>query len=461
MNFFCHRYAQVSLLRLFRVGGHPDRSPGDAGDVVILIATSISFRAISKGKAMAAIIFANCVVLDGTQWGRREDHHVIVEGGLIREVADRPIVAADTETIDLAGRTLMPGLIDAHAHVIAVDAALARLAERPMSLVTLQAGKVLEAMLARGFTTIRDAGGADGGLAEAVAQGLVRGPRLFPSGQALSQTGGHGDLRPRTRSVTSCACCEYGAGLARIADGVDECRRAARDELRKGATQIKIMASGGVASPYDPIWNLQYSDDEMRAIVEEARAWHTYVLAHAYTPEAIRRAIDNGVRSIEHANLIDAPTAAHVAKAGGFVVPTLVTYDALHRFGRELGLGEASLAKLADVREAGLRSLEILAAAGVRIGYGTDLLGPMHRYQSREFVIRAEAMAPFEVIRSATTVNAELLNRSGELGIVAAGAIADLIVVDGDPLADISLLDGQGEHLIAIMKDGVFHKRLI
>jgi imidazolonepropionase-like amidohydrolase len=410
---------------------------------------------------MAGIIFANCAVLDVAAGERREGHHVRVEDGRVCEVADRPIASPTAERIDLGGRTLMPGLIDAHVHAIAVDASLARLLETPTSLVTLQAGKVLEAMLMRGFTTVRDAGGADGGLAEAVVQGLVRGPRLFPSGQALSQTGGHGDLRPRTRAVISCACCEHGAGLARIADGVDECRRAARDELRKGATQIKIMASGGVASPYDPIWNLQYSDAEMRAIVEEARAWHTYVLAHAYTPEAIRRAIDNGVRSIEHANLIDAPTAAHVAAAGGFVVPTLATYDALHRFGRELGLAETSLGKLAEVREAGLRSLELLQAARVRIGYGTDLLGPMHRYQSREFVIRAEAMAPLDIIRSATTVNAELLNRAGELGSVAPGACADLIVVDGDPLADISLLDGQGEHLLVIMKDGIFHKRLL
>jgi imidazolonepropionase-like amidohydrolase len=409
---------------------------------------------------MTGIVFANGALLDGTDKVRREGHHVLIEEDRIKEVSDRPIKTAKAEIIDLAGRTLMPGLIDAHVHAIAVDAALARLAEQPLTLVSLQAARVLEGMLARGFTTVRDAGGADGGMAEAVAQGLVRGPRLFPSGQALSQTGGHGDLRPRTRSVVSCACCEYGAGLARIADGVDECRRAARDELRKGATQIKIMASGGVASPYDPIWNLQYSDDEMRAIVEEARAWHTYVLAHAYTPEAIRRAIDNGVRSIEHANLIDAATAAAVAAADGFVVPTLVTYDALFRFGRDLGISEVSLGKLGEVREAGLRSLDILQQAGVKIGYGTDLLGAMHKHQSHEFVIRAEAMSPFEVIRSATSVNAELLNRSGELGVIATGARADLIAVDGDPLADISLLDGQGEHLTVIMKDGVLHKSM-
>jgi imidazolonepropionase-like amidohydrolase len=408
---------------------------------------------------MTGFIFANCAVLDGTRNERREDHHVMVEGGRIREVSDRRIASAVAETVALAGRTLMPGLIDAHVHVLAADANLARLSDRPVTLLTLQAAKILEDMLQRGFTTIRDAAGADGGLAEAVEQGLVRGPRIFPSGMALSQTGGHGDTRPRTQPVDSCACCAGGLAMSRIADGVAECRRAARDELRKGATQIKIVASGGVASPYDPIWNLQYSEEEVRAIVEEAQAWHTYVMAHAYSPEAIRRSIDFGVRSIEHANLIDRATAEHVAGAAAFVVPTLVTYDALHRFGRELGFPEVSMSKLGEVREAGLHSLEILRAAGVKLGFGTDLLGPMHRHQSREFVIRAEAMAPFDIIRSATIVNAELLNRVGELGIIAPGAVADLIAIDGNPLSDISLLDGQGDHITHIMKDGVFYKR--
>jgi imidazolonepropionase-like amidohydrolase len=408
---------------------------------------------------MAAVVFANCAVLDGTIKERREDYHVLVEGNRIREISDRPLRSAAAETIDLKSRTLMPGLIDAHVHVLAVDAALARLSERPVTLLTLQAAKVLEGMLQRGFTTIRDAAGADGGLAEAVEDGLVHGPRIFPSGMALSQTGGHGDTRPRTQPVDTCACCAGGLAMSRIADGVAECRRAARDELRKGATQIKIVASGGVASPYDPILNLQYSEEEVRAIVEEAQAWHTYVMAHAYSPEAIRRSIDFGVRSIEHANLIDGATAEHVAGADAFVVPTLVTYDALYRFGRELGFPEVSMAKLTEVREAGLGSLEILQKAGVKIGFGTDLLGPMHRYQSHEFMIRAEVMSPFDIIRSATNVNAKLLNRAGELGVVTPGARADLIVVDGDPLADLSLLDGQGEHLTHIMKDGVFYKR--
>jgi imidazolonepropionase-like amidohydrolase len=408
---------------------------------------------------MAVVIFANCALVDGTCNERREAHHVLVDGDLIREVSDRPLNSAAAETIDLAGRTLMPGLIDAHVHALAVDAVLGRFAERPVTLLTLQAAKLLEAMLQRGFTTVRDAGGADGGLAEAVDQGLVKGPRIFPSGMALSQTGGHGDARPRTQPVETCACCRGGLDLSRIADGVAECRRAARDELRKGATQIKIMASGGVASPYDPIWSLGYSEEEVRAIVEEARAWRTYVMAHAYSSEAIRRSIDFGVRSIEHGNLIDPKTAEHVARADAFVVPTLVTYDALHRFGREFGLPEANLGKLGEVREAGLRSLEILQAARVKIGFGTDLLGAMQRHQSHEFMLRAEVMAPFDIIRSATIINAELLSRSGELGVVAPGARADLIAVDGDPLADISVLDGEGEHLTHIMKDGVFYKR--
>src|SRR6201987_5391058 len=205
---------------------------------------------------MGAVIFANCSVLDATHKERREDHHVLVEGERIREVSDRPINSTAAETIDLKGRTLMPGLIDAHVHVLAVDAALARLSDRPVTLLTLQSARILEGMLQRGFPTIRDAAGADGGLAEAVEDGLVRGPRIFPSGMALTQTGGHGDVRPRTQSVVTCACCEGGINLSRIADGVTECRRAARDELRKGATQIKILASGGVASPYDPIRNL-------------------------------------------------------------------------------------------------------------------------------------------------------------------------------------------------------------
>jgi imidazolonepropionase-like amidohydrolase len=218
------------------------------------------------------------------------------------------------------------------------------------------------------------------------------------------------------------------------------------------------MASGGVASPNDPVWVLQYSEEEVRAIVEEAAAWRTYVMAHAYTPAAIKRSISFGVRSIEHGNLIDAETARHVAAHDAFVVPTLVTYEALEREGLALGMPAVSIAKLKDVRHAGLESLAHLKEAGVKIGFGTDLLGAMHVHQSREFAIRAAVLSPLEIIRSATVINAELLQMAGKLGVVAPGATADLLVVDGNPLKKLALLEGQGAHLKAIMKGGKFFK---
>jgi imidazolonepropionase-like amidohydrolase len=313
-------------------------------------------------------------------------------------------------------------------------------------------------MLQRGFTTVRDAGGADWGLAQAVEAGLVAGPRLFFSGRVLSQTGGHGDFRPRAEPSSLCACQVHSSYFSHVADGVDAVRTAAREELRRGAHQVKIMASGGVASPTDPIWNLQYSEGEMAAIVEEARGWRTYAMAHAYTPDAIARAVRAGVRTIEHGNLIDAASAALVKERGAYLVPTLVTYFMIQEFGRALRFPEASLRKVNDVLDAGLASLEIAKRAGVPMGFGTDLLGETHEHQSREFGIRAKVLAPAEILRSATLVNAEILGRPGELGVVAPGALADLLVVDGNPLADVSILEGQGERLRAILKAGRFHK---
>ena len=293
----------------------------------------------------------------------------------------------------------------------------------------------------------------------AVANGLIAGPRVFFSGKALSQTGGHGDFRPlEGAGLGGCLCCQGSLSMTRIADGVAAVREAARDELRRGATQIKIMASGGVASPSDPIWNLQYAEEEMRAIVWEARSWRTYVMAHAYTAEAIARCVEYGVRSIEHGNLIDAETARLCAERDVYVVPTLATYDALHRVGGDLGFPEASLRKLDAVRGAGLEALEILRAAGVKMGLGTDLLGEMHRFELDEFKIRARVLPAHEILCSATSINAEILNQEGELGVVAAGALADLIVVDSDPLADISALAGEGETVRLVMKGGALFK---
>ncbi len=296
---------------------------------------------------MDRIVLENCTVFDGGAPELAEGMHLLIDGEQIVVVADRPITAEGARIIDLGGRTLMPGLIDAHVHVIATSLDLGRLGEEPATLTAARARPILQAMLARGFTTVRDAAGADWGLALAVEQGLIDGPRLFFSGRALSQTGGHGDFRPRSwDGVDTCACCSTAAGFAVVVDGVAAVQRAAREELRRGASQIKIMASGGVASPSDPVWNLQFSDDEIRAAVWEAKSWQTYVMAHAYTPEAIARCVRLGVRSIEHGNLIDAETAALMAAEDAFLVPTLVTYEALRREGARFGFPEVSIAKI-------------------------------------------------------------------------------------------------------------------
>lgn len=410
---------------------------------------------------MNSVLFRNGALLDPTQPDSLlPGHDVLVEGSTIREVSDRPIRSDSARVIDLKGKTIMPGLIDLHVHVVAIEFNLPRVATMPNVLVTLRAVPLMRAMLRRGFTTIRDAGGAGYPFKQAVETGLAEGPRMFVSGRALSQTGGHADIRARNDFMppdAPCGCCVRVGALGRVADGVDEVRRAAREELQMGADQIKIMASGGVASPTDPVAAWGYSEDEIRAIVEEARARQTYVLAHAYTAEAIARAIKCGVRTIEHGNLIDDATASLVAKHDAFVVPTLVTYDALASEGAKYGLPEPSIAKVADVHEAGLRSLEILKRAGVRMGFGTDLLGEAQRLQSDEFRIRAQVLSPAEVIASATLVGAEVLGMTGKLGRLAEGAYADVLVVDGDPLKSVDCLRGQGEHIPLVMKGGHIH----
>lgn len=404
-----------------------------------------------------ALLLRNALLFDGSGAEPRPGIDVLVEGQRIKEVSDRPLTAANARAIDLRGKFLMPGLIDAHFHAVLADANLARLGSMPLSLNAQYARRNLEAALQRGFTSVRDAAGADYGLARAVEAGLIQGPRLFYAGKALSPTGGHGDSRSLEAGM-ACLCGGEVSRFSHIVDGVAEVRKAAREELRKGAHQIKIMASGGIASPSDPIWVLQFADDEIEAAVWEAKSWRRYVMAHAYTPEAIARCVRLGVHSIEHANLIDLETARQCAAVSAFVVPTLVTYDALDKFGRQQGFPEVSLRKLDDVKAAGLKSLEHLRAAGVKIGFGTDLLGDMHEHQSREFSIRAEVLKPAEILRAATSVNAELLQQSGELGAIAPGALADLIAVDGNPLERIDLLEHQGRHLPLIVKDGAIVK---
>ena len=411
-----------------------------------------------SGVGTIHIVFRNAAVLDGTQPQRRPGHDVVVEGGLIREVSTTRVKATDATVIDLAGRTLMPGLSDCHVHATATMVDLGANARQPTTLTAYRTLPILRGMLERGFTSVRDAGGADYALSVATDTRIVEGPRLFVSGRALSQTGGHADFRGRWDERDPCGCCRRLGELGRVVDGVDQCRRAVREEVKAGAHQVKVMASGGVASPTDPIGYTGFSEDELRAICAEAAAAETYVMAHAYTPAAIARAVRAGVRTIEHGNLVDAATAQLMAERGAYAVPTLVTYDALAESGASLGFPAESVAKIESVRGRGLESLDVFARAGVKMGFGSDLLGELHSHQSEEFLIRARVLSPFEVIRSATTIGAEILRMEGKLGVVAPGAIADLIVVDGDPLADLALLTRQGARLDAIMKAGAFVK---
>ena len=408
---------------------------------------------------MTPLLFTNLHLLDPRNDGPRPGMEVLTEGPTIREVSDRPIHSPAATRIDLGGRTLMPGLIDAHVHVVAAMADLGANAAQPSSLAALRAGQIMTAMLMRGFTTVRDVGGADRGLADAQALGVVPGPRLIISGKALSQTGGHCDMRARADDR---APAQHRVGaMGRLCDGVEAVRLAAREELRAGAAFIKVMANGGIASPTDPIHMLQFSRAELEAAVEEAANNSTYVSAHLYTDAAIRRAIECGVHSLEHCNLIEASTAAQAAAAGCYAVPTLITYERLAIEGAALGLRPDSVAKIETVRQAGLASLATMQAAALPMAYGSDLLGEMHQHQSGEFALRARALPAMDVLRSATTVAARLCRLDNRAGVIEPGADADLLAVDGNPLQDWALLEGQGAHLAMILQAGRFVKRAL
>lgn len=407
---------------------------------------------------MPRLSFTRANVFDSIRGEMRPNGTVVVEDERIVDVLFDATQVDDAQVFDLAGRALLPGLIDAHVHVTATQAELLKVNITPASLIAAESKDIMFGMLMRGFTTVRDAAGADYGLVQAVERGLFRGPRLFIAGRAISQTGGHGDMRPMAATQLMCACAGIGL-LGTIADGVGEVRKAAREQIRGGAHQIKIMAGGGVASPTDPIDGTQFSLEELRAICEEAAAANTYAMAHAYSPRSITRAVRAGVRSIEHGNLLDEDSARAMAEEGAWLVATLATYDALAREGERLGWSGAMLAKLDRVKDQGVNALRVAKAMGVPIGFGTDLLGHMHPQQSNEFALRRGALSAAEILQSATSGNARLMGKEGELGVVAPGALADLIVVDGDPVADLALLEGQGEHIAAIVKGGVFEKR--
>ena len=405
---------------------------------------------------MTQTILENARIFDGTSADCAEGMSVLVEDGLIREVSDHPIKADGAQRLDVAGKTLMPGLIDLHIHAYFSDLSAKLVDGRDAPYRTAHAVKKLGHALDCGFTTVRDIGGGDYPLAAALADGLIRGPRFFYAGKVLSMTGGHVDYRTpneqhHTHGYCSCGSMNWG-GV--VVDGVDACIKAAREELRRGAHCIKIVASGGVMSPSDPMWMNQFREDETRAIVNECVERRTYVSAHCHPISAIRRSIEFGVRCIEHATLIDAETAVFVAEHGTYVVPTMSVIFVMMEVGAKLGVAPDTMAKLKVAADSAIEGLQHMRDAGVKMGFGTDLLGATYDQQCREFEFRSQVFTPLEMLRQATSVGAEILMQEDKLGCVKPGAFADLIVVDGDPLKDIGLLAADGRKLALIMRAG-------
>jgi imidazolonepropionase-like amidohydrolase len=388
------------------------------------------------------LVFERATLLDGTGRDPQPNTRVLVEDGRIHRVArdDAGRTPAGAQVIDCRGRTLMPGLIDAHVHLAIVDLDDLAAASLPPAVLAARINREIEATLDAGFTTVRDAGGLDAGFREAILKGLIRGPRIFISGPFLSQTGGHGDHRPRGWRGAMPAI----PGLSSesiLADGPHEVRRAAREALRRGADQIKVMASGGAASPTDELTHTQFSVEELRAAVEVARAVDTYVLAHAYGPRAIQNSLKAGVRSIEHANLLDEETADRMLAADDtYLVPTIITYELLARQELSSGWTEVNRRKIRQGLDGAYTALELAYEKGLRIGSGSDVLAEMQPAKGREIACQARVMGAMGAIVAATRTNAELLRIASEVGTVEEGKRADLILVDGDPLQEPEIL---------------------
>jgi imidazolonepropionase-like amidohydrolase len=421
------------------------------------------------GMEPGTTVFRGVRVFDGRTPALTGPSDVVVHGATIESVgpavAETGFEGREARVIDGGGRVLMPGLIDAHWHatLAAVPVQVALTADP--GYLHLVAGREAERTLLRGFTSVRDAGGPAFALQRAIDEGVVAGPRIYPSGAFITQTSGHGDFRLRHEVPRACGTLSHGEviGASAIADGVDQVLRAVREQLLLGASQIKVMAGGGIASPYDPIDVTQYTEAEMRAAVEAAEHWGTYVMVHAYTPRAISQSIRAGVRCIEHGHLADDPTAELMAETGTWwsLQPFLDDEDAYQP------PDPATRAKQLQVTAGTDQSYALARKHGVKVAWGSDILfdASLATRQGRQLVKMTRWYTPAEVLVSATSGNADLLALSGprnpypgRLGVIEPGALADLLLVDGDPIADIDLLADPDRSLLIVMKDGRIHK---
>jgi imidazolonepropionase-like amidohydrolase len=412
------------------------------------------------------IVFTNADIFDGSSKDLLRDKSVVVADGKIKDVSDAPIEDPNATVIDCGGRVLMPGMIDAHIHAYFQDVNMNRLQRLPATMYAHHAANILRDMLDRGFTSVRDTGGADFGLWLAIDRRLITAPRLYYCEKALSQTGGHIDMRhhldysQQDNEAVMCGCC-FTNPLGVIVDGVDAVRRVIREQLRRGASFIKFCGSGGVGSVSDPLDGIQFSRDEVRAIVEEVENHHVYCTAHVHPDQGIKRVIELGVHGVEHGTLIEADTANMAADKGTYIVPTLAVIFGMADEGEAMGLPRESLAKLELIADQAIDRLNHMKRAGVRVGFGTDLIGDLHPRQCTEFGLRSSVFSNLELLNQVTAMNGEIVGQKDKIGVIKPGALADILVVDGNPMEDIDLLARDGEGLSVIMKDGEFHKNLL
>ena len=398
------------------------------------------------------IVIRDVAIIDATGREPQGRGDVLVEGGRIKAMGSVGELAPGVAAVDGAGTTLLPGLADAHVHFALIGTKGDHGSDTWIRHVLAVAG-FIERALQEGFTTVRDAGGLEPAWAEAVGAGALSGPRILPAGSALSQTGGHADNRQRHEALhASQAVPGLVAGHA-IVDGVDEVRRAAREQLRRGATQIKLMASGGVISPTDPLDSLQLSVAEIAVAVEVARSWGTYVMAHCHTTPSVEMALDAGVRSIEHGSMLEPETAARIAAEGAFMVPTLQTMESFLAHPDRMGLASDKIAVLGDFARQAYRSIEVARDAGVKLASGSDVVGPWQGRRGEELVYKARVLGAHGAIISATRTNAELFMLEDEIGTAEVGKRADLVLVKGQPLDDIELM-AEPEHVVTVLQGG-------
>ena len=407
------------------------------------------------------LVLQNAIIFDSTGADPYGPGTVVISGDRITAVGPSSQVAVprDATIIDASNHTVMPGLIDAHTHVGTVDNSFGANYEdnHPGAIYAFSVARVLRETLMAGFTTIRDAGGCDYSFKLAVQSGTIPGPRIFTSQAYISQTGGHGDMRQRHDRG------EPRAGhrlqpRPSICDGVPQVRQAAREQLRTGADQLKVMAGGGAASPTDPLDSPQFTVEEIAAAVYEARAVKKKVMAHVYVPEGIKNCVEAGVHSIEHGNFLDEEGASLMKENDMYLVPTLTVYELIAERGREQGISELTIEKINFARGAGRQSVEIAMTAGVNIASGADLFGQNYGLKAVEMALKADIMGPVASLVSATRTNAELLGRSDDIGTLEPGKLADLIMVRGNPVDDITILQ-DADNIPLVIQAGRVVKR--